>query len=386
MCYAIPGTPAVERVPVYEDGKAVYDGDKLRTVQQETIRYPTPMDLDVYETAADGTLVMPTALKSGSYELYVQRAPHGYLLSTTPIPFTIHSSQATPEMIEVKVPNKPVKGIIKLEKTGDVLVGVKEIETEFGTQYLPVYAPGGIGGAVFNVIAAEDLKTPDGTVRYTKGSVVDILTTNAQGKAESKQLYLGNFELREVKVPEPYILGTETHFVSLVYENQEVAVVTSPITIHNIRQQISIELQKLMERPVDAPDRFNAFKDVTFGLFANEDFKAANGSVVIPKGGLVALITVDDNGKGAVQDNLPFGKYVVQEVKTNAYYRLEDKKYPITATFAGSDKAVAHIQVHNGGIALKRWSTLLGASNVRSPWNRRSCPRRPRLTPIQIPI
>jgi len=37
--YAIPGTPAVERVPVYEDGKAVYDGDKLRTVQQEVVRY-----------------------------------------------------------------------------------------------------------------------------------------------------------------------------------------------------------------------------------------------------------------------------------------------------------------------------------------------------------
>ena len=37
--YAIPGTPAVERKPVYEDGKPVYDGDKLRTVQQETIRY-----------------------------------------------------------------------------------------------------------------------------------------------------------------------------------------------------------------------------------------------------------------------------------------------------------------------------------------------------------
>jgi len=37
--YAIPGTPAVERKPVYEDGKPVYDGEKLRTVQTETIRY-----------------------------------------------------------------------------------------------------------------------------------------------------------------------------------------------------------------------------------------------------------------------------------------------------------------------------------------------------------
>jgi len=37
--YAIPGTPAVENRPVYENGQPVYDGEKLRTVQTETIRY-----------------------------------------------------------------------------------------------------------------------------------------------------------------------------------------------------------------------------------------------------------------------------------------------------------------------------------------------------------
>jgi len=39
--YAIPGTAAVERKPVYEGGKPVYDGDVLRTVNVETIRYQT---------------------------------------------------------------------------------------------------------------------------------------------------------------------------------------------------------------------------------------------------------------------------------------------------------------------------------------------------------
>lgn len=37
--YAIPGTPAVERRPVYEDGRPVYDGDKLQTTTVETMRY-----------------------------------------------------------------------------------------------------------------------------------------------------------------------------------------------------------------------------------------------------------------------------------------------------------------------------------------------------------
>ena len=152
----------------------------------------------------------------------------GYLLGTTPIPFTIHSSQATPEMIEVKVPNKAVKGIIKLEKTGDMLVGVREVETEFGTQYQPIYAPAGVSGAVFQVVAAEDVRTPDGTVRYTKGTVVDTLTT-INGKAESKQLYLGNYELRETKTVEPFVLNPGPHYVSLVYEKPSTRPRSSPL-------------------------------------------------------------------------------------------------------------------------------------------------------------
>ena len=37
--YAVHGDPAVERRPVYEDGKPVYDGENVRTVQTETVRY-----------------------------------------------------------------------------------------------------------------------------------------------------------------------------------------------------------------------------------------------------------------------------------------------------------------------------------------------------------
>jgi len=43
--YAVSGTPSVEQRPVYQDGKPVYDGDKLRTYQVESVRYkttPTP--------------------------------------------------------------------------------------------------------------------------------------------------------------------------------------------------------------------------------------------------------------------------------------------------------------------------------------------------------
>jgi hypothetical protein len=39
--YAIPGTPTVERRPVFENGKPVYDGETLKTVNVESIRYKT---------------------------------------------------------------------------------------------------------------------------------------------------------------------------------------------------------------------------------------------------------------------------------------------------------------------------------------------------------
>lgn len=39
--YAIHGTPAVEQRPVYQDGKPVYEGEKLQTMAVETVRYKT---------------------------------------------------------------------------------------------------------------------------------------------------------------------------------------------------------------------------------------------------------------------------------------------------------------------------------------------------------
>jgi len=39
--YGIQGNPTVERRPIYEDGKPLYEGDKLKTTNVESMRYPT---------------------------------------------------------------------------------------------------------------------------------------------------------------------------------------------------------------------------------------------------------------------------------------------------------------------------------------------------------
>lgn len=65
--------------------------------------------------------------------------------------------------------------------------------------YQPVYKVKGLAGAVYEITADEDVITPDGTLRYHKGDVVDTVTTNEDGTAKSKELYLGNIQLLKPK-------------------------------------------------------------------------------------------------------------------------------------------------------------------------------------------
>ena len=324
----------------------------------QSYNYPVPTTIDVYETAPDGTLVMPEPLKSGTYELYEQKSPWGYVLTKEPVKFTVHSTQTDPILLEVMMANNPQKGIIKVSKVGNMLTSVQVTETSFGKQYTPIFGLTGLKGAVFEIRAAEDIYTPDGTLRYAKNTVVDTVTTDAGGYAESKQLYLGHYIVVEIKSPSEFVIDKTPHDAFLTYAGQEVAVTSTQIGIENIRQKVEIDLQKLMERPVNAPPGFDPFKDVIFGLFADQDIKAVDGSVVIPKGALVALMQVDSTGKGVISGELPFAQYYVQEVQTNIFYQLNTTKYPVSAVYAGQDVVTSKVQVHNGGIAIPNETKL----------------------------
>lgn len=59
----------------------------------------------------------------------------------------------------------------------------------------------GIRGAVYEIVAAEDIVTPDGTVRNTKGEVVDTVTTDENGVAKSR----GRSVLLYIKKPYPSV-------------------------------------------------------------------------------------------------------------------------------------------------------------------------------------
>lgn len=128
--------------------------------------------------------MLPEPLRTGDYELYEVAAPYGYVLSSEPVPFTIDGSEA---VVTVTQYNMPQKGQLTITKTGEVFASVQENDG----LYQPVYEVMGLPGAVYDVIADEDIYTGDGTLRAAKDTVAETLTTGEDGTAQSGLLYLG---------------------------------------------------------------------------------------------------------------------------------------------------------------------------------------------------
>lgn len=192
-------------IPYAGAGFQIYDpaGNKVSM----TFTYPTPTTIDTFYTDANGCLVTPEKLEYGKgYSLVEVQAPYGYVLDSTPVSFDVTEENSTQEggitLIKVDKPNMAQKGTISIEKTGEVFYGVSVSGSE-DTEviYQPIYEITGLSGAVYEIRAAEDIITPDGTVRFTKGEVVDTVTTGEDGLAKSRELYLGKYEVQEIKAP-----------------------------------------------------------------------------------------------------------------------------------------------------------------------------------------
>ena len=187
---------------------------------------------------------------------------------------------------------------------------------------------GNLAGAVFQVIASEDIITADGTVRAKAGDVVAELITDENGYAETDLLYLGKYEVKEIRAPYGYVLNSESQFVELVYAGQEIEVRdTVNAAFVNDYQKLEISLSKLMESDETFGIGTNEeYKNVRFGLFAGEEITAADGTE-IPANGLISEIGLYENMKAVFSVKLPFAKYYVREISTDEHYILGDEKY-----------------------------------------------------------
>jgi len=180
-------------------------------------------------------------LPYGSYYLQEITAPNGYVLDTTQYPFTIG---ADGQVITINATDKNQMGQITGTKTGEVLTGSTSTVTEDGTLYTPTYQTQGIPNATYDIFAKTDIVTSAGIVKFKAGQLVDTVTTNAQGKFTSKQLYLGTYTLKEKQAPEGFVLDTTEYEVTLTYGGQNQSIVLSPITLSDERQKVIISLKK----------------------------------------------------------------------------------------------------------------------------------------------
>ena len=310
------------------------------------INYPTPTDIDTYYTDVTGKLMMPEKLPYGNYEIIEQCTAYGYVLDSSPIAFKVDGEKT---IVTVEKFNMPQKGIIRISKSGEIFFSAVETDSVYSL----VFADKNLAGATYEITAAEDIITPDGTLRYAKGTVVDTVTTDENGSAASKPLYLGKYSVRETKAPYGMVLNGTPKTVELTYAGETVKLTETAAEFYNERQKAALSLAKIlgMDKTFGIGDN-GEILSVQFGLYAAEDLFAADGSV-IPKDGLLEIANCDENGNITFKTNIPVGaKLYVKEIATDSHYILSNEKYPVTFDYAGQDTALVEIKA-NGGEAIK---------------------------------
>lgn len=335
-----------KRIPYEGAAFEIYDSSNHRITMQYT--YPQVTSIHTFYTNKEGYLITPEKLPYGDYTLKEVQAPYGYILDDTPIPFSISQENSSTDtgvtVVKVKARDVAQKGVINITKTGEIFSSVEENKGV----YTPKYSISNLKGAIFEIYAAEDITTLDGTVRYEQGTLVDTITTDDDGVAKSKELYLGKYTVIEKTAPNGYVHNAAKYDAELTYAGQNVSVTSTDISVYNDRQKVSVSLKKIMANDKTFGIGNNGeITSVRFGVYADEDIKASNGDV-IPKDALITFANCDKNGSIVFDCDLPVGfKWYAKEIATDAHYILSDTKYEFDTEYQGQDVKVIDIKVNN---------------------------------------
>ncbi len=335
-------------IPIEGAGFEIYDSDGHRISMQYT--YPEVTTIHTFYTNSEGYLITPQMLEDGEYTLVEVAAPYGYVLNSAPQSFTISQANSSTDtgvmVVMVKIADSPQKGTINVSKTGEVLSGVEED----GEGYSFKYENSALSGAVFSIYAAEDIFTPDGTVRYTNGELVDEITTGEDGTAKSTELYLGQYKVCEKRAPETFASSSEEFYVTLTYAGEDTEATSSDLSVYNERQKAAVSLRKTMQKDeIFDIGNSDEILSVKFGLYAAEDISAPDGST-LPIDGLIAAGAADENGLITFDCDLPINhSFYVKEVSTDEKYVLSEEKYQFKTAYASQDTKVINIDAADGG-------------------------------------
>lgn len=342
-------------------GFEIYDADGHRVTMQFT--YPEVTSIHTFYTNSEGYLITPEKLPYGDYTLKEVQAPYGYVLDSTPIPFTVTQENSSTDtgvtVVRVKARDIAQKGVIEITKTGEIFSSVGMLgggyidengnNVEFPITYSPIYETRNLANAVFQIYAAQDIITLDGTTRYQQGELVDEITTGKDGIAKSKELYLGKYTVIEKTAPDTFVNANEQYDIELTYAGQNISVTNTALSVYNKRQKVSVSLLKELSQD----ERFklgmnDEILSVQFGIYANEDITATDGTA-IPKDALITYGNCDENGKLVFNCDLPIGfKFYAKEMATDNHYILSDTKHEFDTYYKGQETEVININLNNG--------------------------------------
>ncbi len=311
-----------------------------------------------FTTDETGTITTPLQLKYGNYAVEEITAPEGYVITeeSYPLKVTTDGMLKVSEdidgdpVIEVVIENKPVKGSISIKKSGEVLTSIvydtiidrilsgitdENRSVDFGYEEQP------LAGAIFNIIAAEDIYTPDhqtdedgnrileviGGVPASKGAVVATLTTDEKGEASFDNLPLGKYQVVEVQPPEGFAVCEEPKEITLSYEDEYTEIVYGETEFVNARVKPELSLIK-----TDGVSTYPV-AGATYGIYTKEDIVSVSGEVLVKADDLVDTALTDENGKAKFEADLPLGLYYVKEVESPAGYLLDETVYDVDFSY-----------------------------------------------------
>ena len=255
-------------------------------------------------------------------------APQGYVVNATATNVKLVASKTS----AVTVENKEQLAELTIYKEGQVLTGADVSEN--GTVFQ--YENRRQKNAVYNVYAGADIVTAYGTKVYSKGDLVkENLTTGENGSVTLKNLHLGTYVVKETKAPDSFYNGSEEKSVTLTYAGQNKEVVFADVTFNNERQKADVSVVK------QDKDTKKPLKGGIFALYASDDIRNADGSVVVKKGTLIEKVTTGADGTAKFTADLPIGySYSVKEDQApEGYVRNTEDVYTFKFSYTNDKEA-----------------------------------------------
>ena len=253
--------------------------------------YPEKISYREYETTGEGTFYLPEKIWQGSYYFHQLSEPEGYDAAADTY-YDVDRMYDWPEPYIVQIRVAPCKNIIRLQ--------MNDAETQ-----QPV------GGGTFRVIAAEDIITKDGTVRYTQGQQVDTITCGETGYGESVELYLGKYTVQQQSSPNYYTTMQQDLDAEVEKKNG------SDPELH----KIDTEKTRII---------LNVTDELTSSALEGAVFTVTNRRT-----GTTQTVATDGSGQIRLTDLDKSTTYLIREQQAPGNYRPDDTDHTVTVAADG---------------------------------------------------